>query len=224
MPNLAMIRVWHLFRERKGVGLSELITRNEGLRYVPAPSESQGTPTAVKSVTYDTKLLIIEDNQPKVVEIGEWINSHLNNQNNTKSIVQYGPEDANMELLDISKLDKNAFILSTDMDGKVGWHHITNVTRHDPSEFIYKIRTKWGREVEVVASKSLLIWNEEIKEFEVKNSEDVKIGDKVPTTFNSPKYETIVTHVDMSAYFPKNEYVYGRVPQGSRQYARSTRE
>ena len=40
IPNLAMIRVWYLFRERKGVGLSELITRNEGLRYVPAPSES----------------------------------------------------------------------------------------------------------------------------------------------------------------------------------------
>ena len=40
MPNPAMIRVWCLFRERKVVGLSEIITRNEGLRYVPALSES----------------------------------------------------------------------------------------------------------------------------------------------------------------------------------------
>ena len=40
IPNLAMIRVWYLFRERKVVGLSDLINRNEGLRYVPASSES----------------------------------------------------------------------------------------------------------------------------------------------------------------------------------------
>ena len=40
IPNLAMIRVWYLFRERKVVGLSKLITCNEGLRYVPASSES----------------------------------------------------------------------------------------------------------------------------------------------------------------------------------------
>jgi len=168
-----------------------------------------GTPTAVKSVTYNTKLLIIENNQPKVVEIGDWINTYLDNKNNTTSIVQYGPEDANMELLDISKLDTNAYLLSTNMDGQIGWHNITNVTRHDPSEFIYNIKTKWGREISVVASKSLLIWNETIKQFEEKDSEDVKIGDKVPITFNSPQFENTITHVELSNYLPKDKYLYG---------------
>lgn len=143
-----------------------------------------------------------------MVEIGDWIDTYLDNKNNKTSIVQYGPEDANMELLDISKLNNQAYILSTDMKGNVNWHNITNVTRHDPSEYIYNIRTKWGREVSVVASKSLLIWNEEIKEFEVKNSEDVKIGDKVPTTFNSPEFNTI-THVDLCNYLSKDKYLYG---------------
>ena len=167
-----------------------------------------GTPTAVKSVTYNTKLLIIENNQPKVVEIGNWIDNYLNNKNNTTSIVHYGPEDANMELLDISKLDMNAYILSTNMDGQIAWHNITNVTRHDPSEYIYNIKTKWGRETSVVASKSLLIWNETLKQFEEKNSEDVKIGDKVPVTFNSPNH-VITQNVDLRNYLPVANYLYG---------------
>ena len=167
-----------------------------------------GTPTAVKSVTYNTKLLIIENNQPKVVEIGNWIDNYLNNKNNTTSIVHYGPEDANMELLDISKLDMNAYILSTNMDGQIAWHNITNITRHDPSEYIYNIKTKWGRETSVVASKSLLIWNETLKQFEEKNSEDVKIGDKVPVTFNSTNH-VITQNVDLRNYLPVANYLYG---------------
>jgi hypothetical protein len=61
-----MIRVWRLFRERKVVGPSRLITCDEGLRYVPAlVRKSRGKPTAVKSVTYETKILIIENQKTK---------------------------------------------------------------------------------------------------------------------------------------------------------------
>jgi DNA-directed RNA polymerase subunit A" len=113
-----------------------------------------------------------------------------------------------MELLDISKLNIDAYIQSTDNVGVVKWHKITNVTRHDPSEYIYTIKTKWGREVSVVASKSLLIWNNELNKFEEKDSEDVKIGDKLPLTFNCPIKET-QKFVDLRNYLSPEKYIYG---------------
>jgi uncharacterized protein (DUF3820 family) len=40
VPKAVMTRLWYLFRERQEVGLSELVTRYEGLRYVPALGEN----------------------------------------------------------------------------------------------------------------------------------------------------------------------------------------
>ena len=111
-----------------------------------------------------------------------------------------------MELLDIAKT--NVYIPSCDMYGNTGWHNITHITRHDPSEYIYKIKTKWGRSVSVVASKSLLIWNETIKKFEEKNMEDVKIDDCVPITFNLEPI-SIIKNVDIRKYLSVDNYLYG---------------
>jgi len=113
-----------------------------------------------------------------------------------------------MELLDISKLGTDTYIVSSDNDGIVNWHKITNITRHDPSEYVYQVRTKWGREVTVVASESLLIWNEGTKAFEPRNSEDVRIGDKMPTTFTAPNVES-VSYVSLRDYLPDTKYMYG---------------
>ena len=114
-----------------------------------------------------------------------------------------------MELLDLSKLDNDVSILSGDELGNVKWHKLTNITRHDPSEYIYNIKTKWGREVSVVASKSLLIWNEELKQFEEKNTDDVNIGDKIPLSFNIPQTKHVITHVNVKDYLSETEYIYG---------------
>lgn len=114
-----------------------------------------------------------------------------------------------MELLDLLKLNINVSILSGDNYGNVKWHKLTNITRHDPSEYIYNIKTKWGREVSVVASKSLLIWNKNSKVFEEKNTEDVNIGDKLPLSFNIPQTTNIITHVNLRDYLSDSEYIYG---------------
>jgi intein/homing endonuclease len=90
-----------------------------------------------------------------------------------------------MELLDIEKT--NVYIPTTNNKGNMSWEKITKITRHDPSKSIYKIKTKFGREVKVVESKSLLIWNDENKEFEPKLTTDVRIGDYVPVSFNLQK-------------------------------------
>lgn len=143
-----------------------------------------------------------------VIKIGEWINNHIDNPTNKGAIVYYGQEDANMELLDISKRNINAYVLSCDNHGNVDWHHITNVTRHDPSQYVYNIKTKWGRNVTVVESKSLLIWNDDKKEFEQTDMANVNIGDKVPLTFNSPNTHSL-THIDVKQYLGKG-YVLGK--------------
>jgi intein/homing endonuclease len=168
----------------------------------------RGQPTAVKSVSYDTELLIIENKKPKVVKIGEWINNYIDNPSSKNAIVYYGQKDANMELLDVSKQGVDAYVLSCDNNGSVNWHQITNVTRHDPSSFVYKIKTKWGRNVTVVESKSLLIWNEKINEFEQKDMSTVNIGDKVPLTFNSPNTPSL-TFIDVKQYLGE-KYVLGK--------------
>ena len=116
-----------------------------------------------------------------------------------------------MELLDISKIGITAYVQSCDDYGNVKWCNITNITRHDPSELLYKIKTKWGREVTVVQSKSLLIWNADIKQFEEKNSDVISVGDKVPVAFNVnlTKDITYIDNINLRNYLSSDEYIYG---------------
>jgi DNA-directed RNA polymerase beta' subunit len=151
--------------------------------------------TAVKSVTGDTPIIIIEDGECKCVNIGDWIDSKLDNINNKNNIEQFGPEDANMEMLGLSN---EIYIPTADNDGNTSWGEITIVTRHDPEENLYKVITQSGREIIVPNSKTLLIWNE--KEFEAIKTEEVKIGDYVPTTISLPEPPIIKNEIDMSLY------------------------
>jgi len=129
--------------------------------------------TAIKSVTGDTPIIIMERGIVKHVNIGDWIDKILDEN---KSSVQNLPEKE-MELLE---LDYEAHIPTTDLDGNVSWGIIKNITRHDPGKELYEIKTSGGRKVIVTESHSLLIWNG--KQFERKSTPDVKLGDYVPVT------------------------------------------
>ena len=157
--------------------------------------------TAVKSVTGDTPIIIIENGECKCVNIGDWIDNKIDNPNNKKDIEQFGPEDMNMEMLGLSN---NIYIPTADNDGNTSWGEVTAVTRHDPQEDLYKVVTQSGREIIVPNSKTLLIWNE--KEFEAIKTEEVKIGDYVPTTISLPEPPIIINEIDMSLYFPKDDF------------------
>eukprot|EP00798_Chlamydomonas_sp_ICE-L_P026646 gene26646-biopygen3071 len=86
---------------------------------------------------------------------------------------------------------------------------MTAVTRHDPGERLYKVTTQGGREVTVAESKSLLVWNSDEEKFEEKDSPHVKVGDYLPVTMRLAEPPLVCTHVDVSDFFPKTEYVYG---------------
>lgn len=139
--------------------------------------------TAVKSVTWETPIIVVENEVPKYVKIGEWIDAHLATEGASNKI-KYMTEQ-NMEYLELTHPIK---IVTMDYDGNVSWETITAVTRHDPGEKLFKIKTKAGRYVTVTANKSLLVWNEELQQFREKYTEEIKVGDFVPVAKNVCDY------------------------------------
>ena len=132
--------------------------------------------TACKSVTWETPIVFIENDVPKYMEIGKWIDAKLNIH---KDMITYQTEK-NMELLNVN----NIYIPTVDEDGIVTWGEVTAVTRHDPGERLYEVKTQSGRSVTVAESQSLLVWDSDKSKFLPKNSPDVKIGEYMPVTID----------------------------------------
>ena len=162
--------------------------------------------TAVKSVTWETPIIVVENEVPKYVKIGEWIDAHLATEGALNRI-QYMTEQ-NMEYLELTHPIK---IVTMDYDGNVSWETITAVTRHDPGEKLFKIKTKAGRYVTVTANKSLLVWNDELQQFREKYTEEIKVGDFVPVAKNVCDYsaDDKFSAIPIEKYLPKTKYVYG---------------
>ena len=160
--------------------------------------------TAVKSVTWETPIVIIENQKPMYIEIGKWIDGQLDTAKPGE--VQHFTE-RQMELMNIDS--DTVYIPTTDEDGNVTWGEVTAITRHDPGTELYEIKTSGGKSVIVTESKSLLIWNPETKKLKEMLTPDIKVGDCVPVTESLCKPPVVLNEIDMSDYFPKTEYVYG---------------
>jgi DNA-directed RNA polymerase beta' subunit len=159
--------------------------------------------TACKSVTRETPIVFIEDGEPKYMEIGAWIDEKFDCQDNKEKITYQ--TDRNMELLNVN----NVYIPTTDEDGVVTWGEVTAVTRHDPGERLYEVKTQGGRTVTVAESQSLLVWDTDKRKFLPKNSPDVTIGESMPVTAELCTPPILIDAIDLSSYLPKTEYIYG---------------
>lgn len=160
--------------------------------------------TAVKSVTGDTEVIVMENGKILTTTIGAWIDDHLGKRS---ADIQHFPEDRNMEFLELPA--GTVYIPTGDDKGVTSWGELTAVTRHDPGFRVFRVTTQSGRTVTVADSESLLIWNEHKQEFEKTESELVQLGDCVPVAETLGAPPTIIDHVDMAHYFPKTEYIYG---------------
>ena len=158
--------------------------------------------TAVKSVTGDTPIVILEDGKPRYLNIGDWIDANLEAH---KTHVEHF-EERQMELLQV---ENEVYIPTMDENGTVTWGKVTAMTRHDPGTELYEIKTAGGKSVIVTESKSLLIWHEDRKEFKEVPTPTIKVGDYVPTTANLVTPPVLLHSIDMTTYFPKNKYVHG---------------
>ncbi len=157
--------------------------------------------TAVKSVTWETPIVIVENDIPKYVKIGEWIDEHMKRSDRIQNM-----EEKNMEYLE---LDNNVTISTMDYNGKMSWGNITAVTRHDPGDMLYKITTHGGRSVIVTENKSLLVWKPELKQFREEYTEKINVGDFVPVAKNCPENSVCLNEINMDKYLPKTNYIYG---------------
>ena len=84
--------------------------------------------TAVKSVTWETPIIIIENSHAKYTEIGKWIDAQLDDVQNKENVQHF--TERQMELLNINNGD--VYIPTTDENGVVTWGEVTAITRHDP--------------------------------------------------------------------------------------------
>jgi DNA-directed RNA polymerase beta' subunit len=159
--------------------------------------------TAVKSVVWDTPLVIIKDGRPIYTEIGRWIDAELDNEINKEQIQHYA--EKNMELLNVD----GVYIPTCDELGVVTWGEVTALTRHDPGERLYEVTTQSGRTVTVAESQSLLIWDPIQRKILPKHSPDVQIGECVPVTETLCPSPVVMDFIEMSDYLPKTEYLYG---------------
>jgi DNA-directed RNA polymerase beta' subunit/intein/homing endonuclease len=159
--------------------------------------------TAVKSVTRDTEIVVLENGRTKWVQIGPWIDAQIDAAP-AASVEKH--VERNMELLNLTT---PVWIPTCDETGMITWGALTAVTRHDPGEHLYEIRTRGGRKVTVVESKSMIVWNADSKTFEPKLTPEIRVGDYVPVTANLCEPPTTTTSISMTDFFPKSEYVYG---------------
>jgi DNA-directed RNA polymerase beta' subunit len=184
--------------------------------------------TAIKSVTWDTPIVIIENGKPKYTEIGKWIDNHIDNNKDKIKHEEY----LQMELLDITQANNNVYIPTMDYDGNVSWGTITAITRHDPGNTLYEIKTSAGRNVTVTESKSLLIWNDETQQFKEVLTPEIKVGDYVPVTLNLPNIEQLkLVDINCDVYESNNmedinwfvlscavNGIYGKITQNGETY------
>lgn len=159
--------------------------------------------TAVKSVTGDTRIVIIENGITKMVKIGDWIDALISSH---PTSVEHFPDEADLEML---QLEVPASIPTVSKFGAVTWGAIAAVTRHDPGDQLYRVETLGGRSVIVTASKSLLVWSKISSTFEQKNTPDVRVGDQLPVTMSLIDPPITGETIDVSKYLSKKEYLYG---------------
>jgi DNA-directed RNA polymerase beta' subunit len=161
--------------------------------------------TAVKSVTGDTKIVVLEDCVAKCVAIGDWIDAHMRSA--LKGDVEHFPEENELEMLQLR--DNSTYIPSVSSDGKVSWCRIAAVTRHDPGQQLYEVTTLGGRSVIVPESKSLLVWHSDTKTFQQMATPDVRPGHCMPVTMRLAAPPTLCESIPLENYLSKNDYLYG---------------
>ena len=147
--------------------------------------------TAVKSVSWETPIVLLEKGRPVYTEIGRWIDGIIDTSA-PESVKKY--EEKNMELVNID--GGVVYVPTMDENGVVTWEEITAVTRHDPGNVLYEIKSLGGRSVIVTESKSLLIWNSDKRVFNEVLTPEIQVGDCLPVTMELCSPPTLANKVD----------------------------
>lgn len=128
----------------------------------PISAQSMGEPTTqmtLKSIDYEEKILIMENNKTIVIPIGEYIDELVKDKRTIKIDDSVENEMADTYYLDTN--DKNIMIQSVTENGKILWKKVEAVTKHlpfnsDGTKTLLKVITQSGKEVTATKAKSFL--------------------------------------------------------------------
>jgi DNA-directed RNA polymerase beta' subunit len=185
---------------------------NYGEMVGPIAAQSIGEPSTqltLNSIDYEEYILVREGDKVYDIKIGEFIDNIIDNTTD-ESLIENHPNDT---VLRWTKDTNKYRIMSVDEDGHVMFDDIDAVTRHpvvneDGTDTLVKITTQMGRTVSATKAKSLLI-RVDNKIVPTKGS-DVKVGDRMPVGMIYPVApEECLKELDMTRYFPKDQFVYG---------------
>lgn len=151
------------------------------------------TDTAMKSVVWETTIVLMVNGRVMHTEIGRWVDGLL--EDRSHAVHQYS--EKNMELLHLTD-DDQVLIPTTDEKGNITWERVVAATRHDPGDHLFRVRTQSGREVVATDSKSLILWDHQIEEYVEKPTAEARVGDCLPLGVNvvPPPMVSAVLSVD----------------------------
>jgi DNA-directed RNA polymerase subunit A" len=165
-----------------------LITPGESVGVICAQSIGErNTQTTLNSVDYYDKILYMKNNNVFTQNIGEFIDTLL--ENNKENIVKY--QENNTDYLEI---EDGYYIPSGDENGIIYWKPIKAITKHLPAGKLVKVTTRSGRIVSASQSKSFLVWDG--NKFVDTLGSEIKIGDILPTTKKLNRFGEVKEHFE----------------------------
>lgn len=153
--------------------------------------------TRKQSLLPQEKILLKEDGEVQLIEIGNFCDQVLQTENGS------GTEK-------VEDVEAPCFNKET---GEIKWREVTHVIRHENENEAYRIKTSRNREIEVTGNHSLFTLSDEGKVEEVEASK-LGGGDYVIAPKNIPKPKEVES-INILDYFihkeleDKNWYVYG---------------
>lgn len=160
-----------------------LVEPGEAVGIVAA--QSIGEPATQMSLPYDERVVILENDRVRVVEIGKFVDNCLEKF-----------EFKTVGIHEICDLPIDVYALSLDRDEKVRWKRIRSVVRHRFKGKLIRIRTRSGRVVRATPFHSFVVRrNNEIVPIEGRM---LKVGDRIPVVRFTPL--NCISKVDVSQF------------------------
>jgi DNA-directed RNA polymerase subunit A" len=200
------------------------IIREKYLRSIVQPGEMVGAITAQSigesltqlSVVKDTKVIIKENGNTKIVEIGEFIDKMMNNYSSSVIETHITENGIKSSILPINEKFQ-LFVPGLDQNEKVVWGQLTELSRHPMNGGLVKITTRSGRDITCTLSHSFLTRKNNCV-VPIKGS-DLKVGTIVPIIGNlivdENNFINLTEYIDESRFIIENELIYSsRIAHG----------
>jgi DNA-directed RNA polymerase subunit A" len=167
-------------------------------------AQSIGEPGTQMSVPHDEKIIIKQDQRIRICEIGEFVDSVM--QNHTVNNIHKS------EVCDLSP-NEGIYVPSLNQNEKIEWKKIISCSRHKSPQRLLRLKTRSGRTIRATDAHSFVIRsNNEIIPIAGK---DLTVGDRIPVVKRLK--ENCVHVLDLGNYlqistldhaFEKDELIY----------------